>query len=380
MRRRSLLAATSWLALPRATHAAAGPHATHAAESPRRALSFPRDHGAHPEARVEWWYLTGWLQPDSPAGSPISPGPSGSPGSFDVAALGVQLTFFRFRTPVAPTAGRYSPNQLIIAHAAIADPQRGTLLHDQRIQRVSPPLVTAALTDTDVRLDHWRFQRDPASGAYRAGIAARSFDLRLDARPTQALLLQGDQGWSRKGPDPGNASSYYSTPQLELGAELKVAGRSLALRGIGWLDHEWSDALLDARAGGWDWIGMNLDDGSALTAFQMRPRTKGAALWAYASLRDAAGRLNFFSPDEVAFSTLAEWRSPRTGASYPVAQRIRVGARSFETRPLMNDQELDARATTGAVYWEGASTLLEGGQRIGRGYLELTGYLAPLQL
>ena len=74
------------------------------------------------------------------------------------------------------------------------------------------------------------------------------------------------------------------------------------------------------------------------------------------------------------------WRSPRTNAIYPVAQRIRVDDRTFETRPLMNDQELDSRASTGSVYWEGASTLLEGGRATGRGYLEMTGYVAPMKL
>ncbi len=194
------------------------------------------------------------------------------------------------------------------------------------------------------------------------------------------LLLQGEAGRSRKGPDPDSASWYYSSPQLALEAHIKQDGSTVTLGGTGWLDHEWSDAVLDPRASGWEWVGMNLDNGAALTAFQIRPRTPGPALWSYASLRDPGGKLVVFDRDAVSFSTLAEWRSPRTGATYPVAQRIRIGERIFETRPLMNDQELDSRASTGAVYWEGASTLLERGQRVGRGYLEMTGYLAPLRL
>jgi predicted secreted hydrolase len=328
-------------------------------------LNFPRDHGSHPDSRVEWWYLTGLL--DKP----------GAPG---VASLGVQLTFFRLRTAIPPAGGRYSPDQLLAAHAAIADPTRGLLLHDQRIQRISPPLVKTALTDTKIRLDHWNFERDSADGSYRASILADSFDLSLVARPTQTLLLQGEAGWSRKGPGPDSASWYYSAPQLALEAQIKQGGSTVTLRGTGWLDHEWSDAILDLRAAGWDWIGMNLDNGAALTAFQIRPRAPGPAIWSYASLRDSGGKIAIFGRDEVNFSPLADWRSPRTGAIYPVAQRIRIGERTFETRPLMNDQELDSRASTGAVYWEGASTLLERGQRVGRGYLEMTGYLAPLRL
>jgi predicted secreted hydrolase len=138
--------------------------------------------------------------------------------------------------------------------------------------------------------------------------------------------------------------------------------------------------VLDDDAAGWDWVGMNLDDGSALTAFDIRPRRPGPPIWTYASLRTQAGPVRTFGGEAVRFAPLATWRSPRTNATYPVAQRIVVGDRTFETRPLMNDQELDSRASTGAVYWEGASELLEGGRRVGRGYLEMTGYVAPMRL
>ena len=80
------------------------------------------------------------------------------------------------------------------------------------------------------------------------------------------------------------------------------------------------------------------------------------------------------------FARRSEWTSPRTRATWPVAQELRISDRTFVTRPLMNDQELDSRLTTGAVYWEGASELLEGGRRVGRGYREMTGYVAPIRL
>jgi predicted secreted hydrolase len=126
---------------------------------------------------------------------------------------------------------------------------------------------------------------------------------------------------------------------------------------------------------------MNLDDGSALTAFRIRRKDSGAALYAYASLREpGAARVQTFAPAAVGFEPLARWTSPRTGAVYPVAQRIRVGERVFETEPLFEDQELDSRASAGAVYWEGASRLREAGRLVGRGYLEMTGYAAPMRL
>ena len=334
---------------------------TYATVTPRP-LVFPRDHGAHPDYRTEWWYLTGWL--DARGEAPV----------------GFQVTFFRFRTSTEPSPSRFSPSQLVIAHAAIASPARGALLHDERAQRVGFGLVEASTEDTDLRLDRWRFVRDVESGEYRGTIPARSFDLTLSARPTQPLLLQGLDGFSQKGPQPTQASHYYSQPQLAVRATLRLDGATREANGIAWLDHEWSSSVLDADAVGWDWIGMNLDDGSALMAFQIRSTVAGRIVHRYASLRPAGGAVRVYEGDAVRFEAASTWRSPRTNAAYPVAQGIRVGDRMFETRPLMNDQELDSRVSTGSVYWEGASTLLEGGRTIGRGYLEMTGYVAPMKL
>jgi predicted secreted hydrolase len=334
---------------------------TYATVTPRP-LVFPRDHGAHPDYRTEWWYLTGWL--DARREAPV----------------GFQVTFFRVRTSTEPGPSRFTPSQLVIAHAAIASPARGALLHDERAQRVGFGLVEASTEDTDLRLDRWRFVRDAASGEYRGTIPARSFDLTLSARPTQPLLLQGLDGFSQKGPQATQASHYYSQPQLAVRATLRIDGTTRDASGIAWLDHEWSSSVLDADSIGWDWIGMNLDDGSALTAFQIRSPVAGRIVHRYASLRPAGGPVHVYEGDAVRFEAVSTWRSPRTNAIYPVAQRIRVGDRTFETRPLMNDQELDSRASTGSVYWEGASTLLEGGRTIGRGYLEMTGYVAPMKL
>jgi len=338
--------------------------ASFAAVTPRP-LVFPRDHGAHPDYRTEWWYLTGWLD---------------APG----APLGFQVTFFRVATGIDAGASRFAPRQLIIAHAAIADAARGALLHDERVQRTGFGLVEAALADTDVRLDRWRLWRDAGAGrfgTYRCTLPARSFDLAFSAEMRQPLLLQGRDGFSQKGPRPEQASHYYTQPQLAVRATLRREGSaSIDATGTAWLDHEWSSTVLDEAAAGWDWIGMNLDDGAALTAFQIRPRRGTQPIHTYASLRDAAGTTALYGGTDVAFEPAATWRSPRTGAAYAVAQRIRVGARQFETRPLMNDQELDSRATTGAVYWEGASELLEAGRRVGRGYLEMTGVVAPMRL
>ena len=327
-----------------------------------RPLIFPRDHGAHPDYRTEWWYMTGWLDGPSP--------------------MGFQITFFRTRTPIdTANPSAFAAKQLVIAHAAIADPARETLLHDERIARTGFGAASASTEDTDVLVDRWRLQRSPERGTYRGVIHASTFTLELDVQPTQSLLLQGEAGYSRKGPLTTQASYYYSQPHLSVNAFITRNGRREERKGEAWLDHEWSSALLASDAAGWDWIGMNLDDGSALTAFSIRSQRAGSApLYAYAALRPRGAPTQTFAPHEVRFSTIDEWTSPRTRARWPVAQQVRIGDRTFTTQPLMNDQELDSRQTSGAVYWEGASRLLESGQRIGRGYLEMTGYVAPLRL
>ena len=354
--RRALMIAASALAATRASAQVQYPNVF------PRPLIFPRDHGAHLDYRTEWWYLTGWL--DGP-GTPI----------------GVQVTFFRTRTPIDPAnPSAFAARQLVIAHAAIADPARGALLHDERIARTGFGAASVSIEDTDVLVDRWRFVRAP-QGPYRSVITASGFTLELDAQPTQPLLLQGDAGCSRKGPLATQASYYYSQPQLAVRAVITRDGKREQRTGHGWLDHEWSSTLLADDAAGWDWIGMNLDDESALTAFSIRSRQPNSKpLHAYASLRPRGGAVQTFEPRDVRFSTLSEWTSPRTRATWPIAREVRVGDRTFVSQPLMDDQELDSRKSTGAVYWEGVSRLLEKGRPIGRGYLEMTGYVAPIRL
>jgi predicted secreted hydrolase len=146
------------------------------------------------------------------------------------------------------------------------------------------------------------------------------------------------------------------------------------------MDHEWSDEILAADAVGWDWIGINLFDGSALTAFVLR-RADGSALWAGGSHREPGGAVRAFGPDEVRFSPGRRWRSPATAASYPVQWQVSSPAGAYTVNALVDAQELDSRSSTGTVYWEGLSELLDSqGRRVGLGYLEMTGYAQRLKL
>jgi predicted secreted hydrolase len=327
-----------------------------------RTLRFPQDHGAHLAARTEWWYATGWL------GTPAAP------------SQGFQVTFFRSRTGLAQgNTSRFAARHLLFAHAAVT--HLGTTPrheHDQRIVRwngdAAAVLARSAEDRGEVVIGPWRLADEGPH--WRAQVAARSFSLDLRLARTQPVLLQGAEGFSRKGPDEHQASHYYSEVQLAV----QSSAASGAQSGRAWLDHEWSDEILHPQAVGWDWIGMNLFDGSALTAFVLR-RRDGTALWAGGSFRAAGGAAQAFGPEQVRMSPGRRWSGPATGTAYPVEWAVATPAGLHTVRALADAQELDSRGSTGAVYWEGLSELLDSqGQRVGLGYLEMTGYAAPLAL
>jgi predicted secreted hydrolase len=326
---------------------------------PNRPLHFPRDHGAHPQYRTEWWYATGWLATESNE------------------PLGFQVTFFRSRLPFATdNPSEFTPRQIVFAHAALSDPSFGRLREDQRAAREALGLAGASEATTDAWIDDWRFALEGES--YRATIPAREFALDLNLTAHAPPMLEGDDGYSRKGPRPGEASYYYSRPQLEVHGSIERGGGKEPVAGSAWLDHEWSSDYLAPEAAGWDWCGINLEHGGALMAFRIRKKT-GGVYWAGGTLKTEQGK-TVFTPAQVGFAPLRTWRSPRTGVEYPVAMRVTAGAESWDLEPLMNDQELDSRASTGAIYWEGAVRALQNGREAGRGYLELTGYWKPLAM
>jgi predicted secreted hydrolase len=342
-----------------AAHAARGDVAYPRVE-PGTALTFPRDHGSHPDFRTEWWYLTGWVR-DARGDD-----------------LGIQVTFFRNRPGVAEdSASRFAPKQLLFAHAAIADPRLGRLRHDQRAARAAFDLAVASAATTDVRIDDWSLRLDGTR--YITRIEARDFALDLAFAAKGPVLPQGAGGFSRKGPRLEQASHYYSRPHLAVTGVVSIEGVARDVQGTAWLDHEWSSAYLAAEAPGWDWTGINFEDGGALMAFRIRDRA-GGAYWAGGAYRNAAGATRVLEPGDVHIEPVRWWRSPRTGIAYPVSVRVRAGALEIVLEPLFDDQELDSRASVGTIYWEGAVRALSGGGVVGRGYLELTGYGAPLKI
>jgi predicted secreted hydrolase len=323
-------------------------------------LRFPADFGSHPQFRTEWWYVTGWLI------------------TAQGESLGFQVTFFRTKPAIDegnPSA--FTPRQLLIAHCALSDPKHGRLWQDQRIRRSGLGLAEALVGDTDVWIDRWSLKRGAAG--YTTTIDAEDFSFQLALSETQAMLLNGESGFSRKGPAMESASYYYSLPHLRVTGIIARQGSASNVTGEAWLDHEWSSEYLDAQAVGWEWIGVNLDDGASLMAFRIRD-AHGGQRWAGGTFRGNDGRLQILKPSDVAFESRRQWLSPRTGIAFPLSWSVRAGQRKFDLEPLFDDQENDTRMSTGAIYWEGAVRAYEDSRPVGRGYLEMTGYGEALRL
>lgn len=356
------------------TLAATGPPGLAAQPAPpgHKALSFPQDLGAHLGFQTEWWYVTGF----TPSGDAQGP-------------LGFQLTFFRSRLDATQaSASKLAAKHLLFAHAAVSDVAGKTLHSDQRIARWSglpagsnpADQAWARTDDTGLLLQDWSLTRQ-SDGRLAAKVQAKGFALDLSFTQTQPLLLQGQGGVSRKGPSPRHFSYYYSLPQLAAQGQIRLQGRNYTAGAgsLAWLDHEWSDALLPPGAVGWDWIGINMQDGSALTAFQLRDKA-GRAVWDGGSFR-AGSTLYTFTRGEAVFQPTHWWQSPRSQARYPVQWLVRTPADFYTVKAVFEAQELDSRGSTGAIYWEGLCEVFDSQQRLaGRGYLEMTGYASPLRL
>jgi predicted secreted hydrolase len=328
--------------------------------TPQRIFAFPADHGAHPDYRTEWWYVTGAVTTQSGE------------------RLGFQITFFRTRPRVDPrNLSAFAAKQILFAHVALSDPKQGKLLHDQRAARAGFGIAQAKIGDAKVSIKDWRLERLP-SGQFVAAIKSRDFSLNLMFKPTQAAILQGEGGYSRKGPDPKAASYYYSLPQMVTSGTIKRGKAEEPVTGRAWLDREWSSSYLGGDAVGWDWTGLNFDDGSALMAFRIRKRD-GSTQWAGGTLRRANGSETILKPSDISFAPVRYWRSKRTGGRYPVETILTItlpeGKKQLRLTPIFVDQELDARSSGLPVYWEGLVNTTGGS-----GYLELTGYAAPLSM
>lgn len=329
-----------------------------------RPFSFPDDHGPHPEFRTEWWYYTGNLE--TAAGRHV----------------GFQLTFFR--TALAPPdrgasvggASAWRANQLYLAHFALTDTAGGRFYAASRLSREALGLSGARAQPFRVWLEDWSAESDVAGGfpvRLRAADGDVAIDLVLESG--KPVTLQGDRGWSAKGPEPGNASYYYSFTRMPARGTVRVGGESLDVSGLAWMDREWSTSALHRDLAGWDWLALQLDDGRDVMVYQLRRRDGAPDPHSAGTLVAADGSTRALAREDATLEVLDRWTSPASRVRYPSRWRLTIPTADLavEITPRLAAQEL----IVGTRYWEGAVRVqgTAGGRPVsGRGYVELVGY------
>lgn len=325
-------------------------------------LTFPHDHGSHPDFKIEWWYLTGHLF-------------SGE------RRFGFQATFFRFgeKPGEVPDDVTFGNGQLYLAHMGLCDPGTGRFLHEERLNRAGWD-AGAKVGDLDVFNGNWRLWREGGELELEGSIRAdAAFSLKL--APRKGPVVFGEDGISRKGPE-GTAASYYITfPRLETSGTLELDGETLAVTGEAWMDHEISSSQLDGNQVGWNWTCIQFHDGREIMGYILRTKEGGVSEYSKLVWIDAEGRLTHVRWPEYDWEHLGSWKSPATGAVYPVSPRLTTTdpasgkRRHLRLVPLLEHQEMTGGAG-GVSYWEGACDVKDedSGEVVGRAYLEMTGY------
>jgi predicted secreted hydrolase len=356
---------------------AAGSTAGFARATEPGAVEFPRDLGPHDDYQTEWWYYTGNLE------------------TADGRPIGFQFTIFR-RALAPPSAlvtefgdqesapknsvsnSDWRSEQVYLAHFTISDVAADAFYPAERFSRGAAGLAGAMAQPYRVWLEDWTIE-EVAPGQVR--LRARTGEVALDLTLIETLppVLHGNGGLSVKGPEPGNASYYYSIVQQRAVGTVSIGGATFDVSGLAWKDHEWSTSALSEGAVGWDWFSLQLDNGGALMLFEIR-RADGT--------REPASAGSYIAPDgavtplalgDWTLEVTDTWPSPTSGGEYPAGWRITVPSigLELESRPLMANQELNVST----VYWEGAvefSGTLGGAPIRAKGYIELTGYAGSM--
>jgi predicted secreted hydrolase len=351
------------------------------AEVPRD-WQFPRDHGAHPEYRTEWWYIVSNLR------------------TKDGRRFGAQITFFRHglssRGRHVPYSGQqpspWRADDVHFAHFAITDEQGNRHLHAERINRPAYGRAGASETSVDVRNADWHLRGEeamqgtgdadsPFSASWHAAYGDFSATLRITA--AKPLVFQGERGLSQKSADVGNASHYYSFTRLATTGEIRIGEETFAVEGWSWMDREFSTSALGADQRGWDWFAIQLDNNTEIMLYHMRradgtydPLSKGLFIHPDATT-------TVLSSADFEITALNTWRSPKTGGTYPSGWRVKIPSREIDITitPLIKNQELILPGLGNLSYWEGACNVggTVGGSAVtGAAYVELTGYAGDI--
>ncbi len=325
-----------------------------------RTFTFPTDHAAHDDHRIEWWYYTGHLEADSGR------------------RFGYQLTFFRTgidQTPTNPST--WAVRDLYTAHFAVSDIETQQHHCFQRNSRQGTGQAGAEANHYTVWNAHWKVELDGECHRLQALEDAVGIDLRLC--PEKPVVLHGDSGMSQKGQMTGNASHYYSFTRMATTGTVQIDGTEFRIQGHSWMDHEFSTSFLEPDQVGWDWFSIQLDNGVDLMVYRMRRKDGTTDPFSSGTFVRKDGSSLHLTREQFQVTPTRTWTSGETQATYPLDWNIVIPDLGYELviQSVFDDQEMTTRDTTGITYWEGAITVT--GERgedavTGHGYMELTGY------
>lgn len=323
-----------------------------------REFVFPEDHGLHRGYKAEWWYFTGNLE------------------SEEGDRFGYQLTLFRFElTPMDAdeNGSEWRTNTVWMGHFAVSDAQNKIHYSDERFSREAPGIAGTTNDPVAIWMDDWLIEHDHERKTWSINIQAEEIGLTLSMQESKPIVLQGDRGLSQKGHDPGNASYYYTIPRLASEGSVRVNGKAYTVSGASWLDREWSTSALEDGTDGWDWFALQFDNNTEVMYYQLRledgtPHPLSAGKWIKAD-----GSVQTLTPDDMKLTPTQHWTA-ESGTRYPVEWRMEslLTGETWRIAAIFEDQEM----TESFRYWEGAIDIFDVNTdlRLGRGYLEQTGY------
>lgn len=334
---------------------------------PGYAFAFPRDHFEHPGFEIEWWYYTGNVR------------------TAEGRRFGYELTFFRLAVERSePPKTAWDVDQLYLAHFALSDIEAGRFYRSERLNRAGPGLAGASQRQAAIWNGNWSSRWDAAGGQSLFAVAG-GVGIDFELRPLKAAVVHGLDGVSRKSQGPGRASHYISFTRLATAGRIRVGGEDYAVEGLSWMDHEFSSDSMGPEAQGWDWMSIQLNDGTELMLYGMRGEDGAHNAFSSGTFVDAQGNAVHLEAADFSLEPGRAWQSPDSGARYPLEWTIRVRKPALELRctPAMDAQEMVARGSAAPTYWEGAVRYegTKGGEEVsGSGYLEMTGYDRKIRL
>jgi predicted secreted hydrolase len=328
---------------------------------PGRTFDFPKDHGSHPEFETEWWYYTGHLV------------------SENNETFGFQLTFFR--VGIHPEEGSRSPrsawhtHSVHLAHFALTDDKNRKFYHYEKTNRESFDMAGAKNDHLHVWNGSWESRMSGSD--ILLSVKTEDVDLELGVSSLKPVILQGSEGFSRKGAEPGEASYYYSYTRLNGSGELKVKNQKYNIKAASvWMDREFTSSKLAQATQGWDWFAIQLDSGEDIMVYQLRDKNNNPNEFSSGSYIDQEGNKTHLDHTDFQIKVLSYWKSPKSGIAYPSEWKISVrgSGKELHIKPSIPDQELITQKSTGVNYWEGRCLVYENGKHAGNAYVELVGY------